>query len=240
MTNFCFCSSGELSFNGSIKGNDFIVGTGVYHLPSIPKETTGHIFIPEQCYIEEKPYNIRNFYVYAFFSTNITSITFSPIVESISGGILESCSNLTFADLSKTKIKEVYNYCFSRCINLNKVLLPITCTSLNTHSFCENRQLKELVIPYRVKTVHKDAFDTPWIENIYFCGTRQIETTEIASIKNVYVPYSYERSASSSTLFGREVTKRSFICYHSELSKINHCSSSLIHKINFFILIAMS
>ena len=235
MTNFVFCSHGDLEFNGTISGNEFLVGTDVYHLPSIPSETTGHINVPEQCTIDANRYYIKRFRSYAFFNTSIESITFSPFVESLSHGILEYCRSLKFVDLSKTKISILSSYCFSMSNVLSEVLLPISLKEIQTHVFDRISQLKEVVIPYRVKTINASAFVDLSIESIYFCGTSVISTASINNLENVYVPFSFI----GDNLFGVPVSRRSFACRH-EASIIVHCSRRSISNMIPLIFIIVS
>ena len=185
---FCYCAYEDVLFNGTIDGNNFVVGTDVYHLPSVPLSTTGHFFVPEQCSINDKKYNIKSFHSYAFYETKIVSFTFSPFVESLSHGVMEFCASLVFVDLSRTKIKEIPKYCFARCFSLSKVLLPFSVKELKSHCFYQGSSLKELTIPYRIRAINENAFLQSSIENISFCKTRSIDTNSINTIKNVFVP----------------------------------------------------
>lgn len=235
MSSYSFCSYDQLQFNGTISGDEFIVGTDTYHLPSIPTKTTGHIFIPEQCLINNKRYYIKRFEKYAFYHTRILSITFSPLVEELSYGILEYCSRITFADLSMTKIKYLPMFCFSMCYNLTEILFPTTIKEIKLKSFHRMNLLKHLTIPYRVTTINSQAFVETEIEDIYYCKTYAINTYSITSLKNVYVPLSY----SGGDLFGISVTKASFTCHH-QASVVIHCSTKHFNNLLSFVIICLS
>ena len=64
---------------------------------------------------------------YAFLEcSNLSTLSFSPDIETITTGCCKNCTSLTNIDLKDTKLKRVQNYAFSGCSGITTMIFPDT------------------------------------------------------------------------------------------------------------------
>lgn len=193
---------------------------GEIHLTSseTPNEFTenvkGDLIIDSYCKNNEKEYKITQIKSYCFINSKVTSVTVTSTIKNIQGGSFEAAPNLKFADLSRTKIAELIQYTFSRCYNLENVLLPDTIRSIGENCFQSCNKLVSLKLPRSLSSINDLAFGSVTsLKTIYYCGKNEIVSGLPTSITTIYAYKEYKYS----TLSGSTVTKNVSFCYYDRI-----------------------
>ena len=103
--------------------NGFVTICGDYPTSAIPVETEGLVSIPNKCVINGTEYIINKLYAHSFLHTKVTSIIVPENIVELVGAVFECARELVFVDLSKSKVKSIGKYCFSRCTKIETILL---------------------------------------------------------------------------------------------------------------------
>lgn len=130
-----------------------------------------------------------------FSASALKTIVLGPSIDNIDDRVFIYCDDLTFADLSRTRIKYLFFMTFTDCSKLETVLLPDTLEHIypGTFSCCESlsniilpdslksigerafhkcTNLKELNIPQSLNKIEERAFNISGITKLNYAGTK--------------------------------------------------------------------
>ena len=150
---------------------------GTSSSPSIPKNYSGTITIPE----EVNGYNVTSIGNYAFyFCSSLTSVSIPEGVTIIGNNAFGGCSSLTSVSIPKgvtTIGSSTFNYCsslssvsipegvttignnaFGGCSSLTSISIPEGVTTIDSYAFYNCNSLTSVSIPDGVTTIGNDAF----------------------------------------------------------------------------------
>ena len=221
-----------------ISNKKVFLGTNSNQKSSIPRETTGKIYVPAFFISSGIKYAVSALSSYSFYYTNITAIFLPSTIDYISGGSFESNPKLELIDMSNTKIKKLFGYTMSRCIKLETVLFPKTLKNIENRTFVYCYILKEIRLPPNIECVEEGSFFEP-LQKVVFCGTKDIKGVLPESVTSIIVPTQY----SSDSFCGKTpITRQQVNCFFPEHIKCtvncNKCRRN--HHLVIVILIATS
>ena len=170
---------------------------------AVERSLTGTLSIPSSFTYEGTTYSITHFAQYAFYQVQYKELIFPKTSIKLSGAVCESMPNLEFVDLSRTKIDTIYGFCFSKCLKLKTILLPISLKVIEKDSFEDSTTLTKLFIYESLTTIDSEYSSNHPLKTIYYCGKRSNGLILPSTINRVFVPYYY----SEDTFSGIKVTK---------------------------------
>lgn len=126
---------------------------------------------------------------WAFYSSNITSLTIPSGVTSIGDYAFHSCSSLTSLTIP-FGVTSIGNGAFKDCSSLTSVTIPSSVTSIGQGAFCYCRSLTSLAIPSSVTSIADHAFSE--------CSS--LTSLTIPSSMTSIADYTFERCNSLTSL----------------------------------------
>lgn len=134
------------------------IGTGKSKIPSIAKETTGTIEIPNEVIYEGNIYKITTIGDYGFFETKIanTGLESNSTITTIGMGAFSMCRIISTGLENNTTVITVGDSVFEYCFNLNNVIFEITTLpSMGNNVFFG----PDLNIYYPHRTINSDVLN---------------------------------------------------------------------------------
>lgn len=104
-------------------------------------------------------YNLEQTELYTYLGNdqNKGHIIVPASVRELANGFANSTEIISI-DLSKTQIEVIYQDTFSKCANLQKVLLPNTIKSIEGRAFCDCTKLSEIYLPDSIEEISVACF----------------------------------------------------------------------------------
>lgn len=137
--------------------------TGGYLVEPISNSISGDLVIPDS--VDGTPIIT----IGSFKNTNITSVTSSSTVTSLSDSAFRECNNLVRADFKySTKLDKVGSFCFRESVNLKEVILPDSITSIGLSAFYGDTSLTGINLPEQLNSIGAYAFSATGLVKISF------------------------------------------------------------------------
>ena len=193
---YCFTFIGDIPYIGSNSKTQ----------PAISKDQQGKLIIPSYFQYDDKTYPITHFSQYSFYLVEVKDIIFPKTTVKLSGAVCEKMPNLEFVDLSRTKIEKIYGYCFSQCLKLKTILLPISLQVIGNNSFLNVATLTKLLIYEALTEIHSEYSSEHPLQEIYYCGKSDNGLSLPSSVTRVFVPNNYIGETFSSIQVVRTIT----------------------------------
>ena len=103
------------------------------------------------------PDNVTSIGSYAFYRTNMISLTIENAVTSIGNNAFSSCTSLTSVIIGNT-VTSIGSSAFSSCTNLNSVIVGNAVTSIGDYAFSSCTSLTSATLGNSVATIGSSAF----------------------------------------------------------------------------------
>ena len=227
------CQYDDISFRGNITNdNEFIIGAE-YQKAVIDVNIKGLFLIPSFCKIDGNEYEITSIWSYSFYESEITEIIVPKNIKMLHSAAFELMTKLIRADLSLLEITEINQYCFSRCFNLETILLPPLLTKINQKAFNNCSKLRIITLPFYIKEIDNQAFTSASaLTTIIFCGLSDIKQKLPDSVVSVFVNHLYHDTTFCSKGVIRDFSLCPSLCFTCKPKQSNSFRYILIA--NFF------
>lgn len=95
---------------------------------------------------------------YAFANSKVSHVQFNESLTSLGQYAFYRALNLTYADLSNTKLISIANSAFEDCISIKEVIFSQTIESIGYKSFKECQEIHSIILPDNIISVGEEAF----------------------------------------------------------------------------------
>ena len=167
------------------KKNEAVIG--VYksnHEAAIDIEYTGQITVDNTINHDGVDYPVAKIGNFAFFNTQIQSITIKGSVKKLGAYAFAECKCLDIIDLSKTKVKEIPPYCFFNS-GIRNIILPDDLLTFGEMSF-SSTPLLNLKVPDTVTDFgNMSVYSNKQLKNLDLSNT-QVTSLKPSTFKNCY------------------------------------------------------
>lgn len=104
------------------------------------------------------PTSLESIGEYAFANSEISHVKFNDVLTSIGKYAFYRAMNLSYVDLSKTKLTSIANSAFEDCISINEVIFSQTVTSIGHKAFKKCQKLHSIILHDNILSIGEEAF----------------------------------------------------------------------------------
>lgn len=113
-------------------------------------------------------------------STSVENVA-GESLKTIESGAFKNCKSLLSFDMSKTKITEVSEECFTGCNKISEVVLPSTLVNINNKAFYSCVSLSNISVPDNVTSIGDYAFYDTNLKSFAF--PKKLESLGVGAFK---------------------------------------------------------
>lgn len=104
------------------------------------------------------PTSLKSIGAYAFANSKVSHVKFNEALTSLGQYAFYRAMNLTYADLSYTKLTAIADSAFENCINMKEVIFSQTVTSIGHKAFKECQEIHSIIVHDNIISIGEEAF----------------------------------------------------------------------------------